>query len=176
VPATEPAGGDDWAQATVLRSNPAESEGAPKSDEPAPDHGKRNLWLAISGGTLLVLAIIVGIVVASAAPQPKVLPSEQPSKPPADALDDGSVPDVARLAGSAAAGKVRFTWTNPQPKPGDTYKWRIKTVKGGGNYLSTSATRVDVSPNPDEATCVQVIIVRSDGSASPAGEDSIACA
>jgi serine/threonine protein kinase len=172
---SEPAGGDDWAQATVLRRSPTASTEAPENEEPAPDHGKRNLWLAVSGGTLLVLAIIVGIVVASAAPQPKVLPSEQPSKPPADALDDGSVPDVAKLAGSAAAGKVRFTWTNPQPKPGDTYKWRIKTVKGGGNYLSTSATRVDVSPNPDEATCVQVIIVRSDGSASPAGEDSIAC-
>jgi hypothetical protein len=175
-PATDPAGADDWAQATVLRSSPTESAEAPENEEPTPDHGKRNLWLAISGGTLLVLAIIVGIVVASAAPQPKVLPSDQPSKPPADALDDGSVPDVAKLAGSAAAGKVRFTWTNPQPKPGDTYKWRIKTVKGGGNYLATSATRVDVSPNPDEATCVQVIIVRSDGSASPAGEDSIACA
>jgi hypothetical protein len=35
--------------------------------------------------------------------------------------------------------------------------------------------RVDVTANPTEPTCVQVIIVRSDGSASPAGEESIAC-
>ena len=176
-PAAGPAAEDDWtAQATVLRSRHTEALPAPDNSEAAPDHGKRNLWLAISGGALLVVAIVVGIVVATAAPQPKVLPSDQPSRPPADALDDGSVPDVAKLVGSAgAAGKVRFTWTNPQPKPGDTYKWRIKTVKGGGSYLSTSATRVDVSANPDEPTCVQVIIVRGDGSASPAGEDSIAC-
>jgi hypothetical protein len=140
------------------------------------DHSKRNLWLAISGGTLLVLAIIVGIIVASAAPQPKALETDQPSKPPADALDDGSVPDVGKLAGGAlAGGTVRFTWTNPQPKPGDTYKWRIKTVKGGGSYQSTSVPRVDVSANPKEPTCLQVIIVRKDGLASPAGEDSIAC-
>lgn len=176
--AREPAA-DGWADATVLRSNrPIAAEGeAPDQpgDQPA-GHGKRNLWLAISGGTLLVLAVIVGIVVASAAPQPEVRPTETVSKPPADAIDDGSVPDVARLAGSEGApGKVLFTWTNPQPKPGDTYKWRIKTVKGGGSYLSTSATRVDVTANAAEPTCVQVIIVRSDGSASPAGEDSIAC-
>jgi serine/threonine protein kinase len=174
----EPAA-DDWADATVLRSSQpqAAEDDAPgqPGDQPA-DHGKRNLWLAISGGTLLVLAVIVGVAVASSAPQPQARPTETVSKPPADAIDDGSVPDVAKLAGSAGAqGKVRFTWTNPQPKPGDTYKWRIKTVKGGGSYLSTSATLVDVTANPAEPTCVQVIIVRTDGSASPAGEDSIAC-
>ncbi|MDQ0864076.1 serine/threonine-protein kinase [Arthrobacter globiformis] len=176
--AREPAA-DDWAEATVLRSNKpqAAEDDAPgqPGDQPA-DHGKRNLWLAISGGTLLALAVIVGIAVASSAPEPQARPTETVSKPPADAIDDGSVPDVAKLAGSAGAqGKVRFTWANPQPKPGDTYKWRIKTVKGGGSYLSTLATRVDVTANPAEPTCVQVIIVRSDGSASPAGEDSIAC-
>lgn len=176
APLTAPAA-DDWAQqATVLRSNQPQAPDEPANDALPADHGKRNLWLAISGGTLLALAVTVGIVMASSAPQPQVLASEQVSKPPADALDDGSVPDVAKLAGTAgAAGKVRFTWTNPQPKPGDTYKWRIKTVKGGGGYLSTSVPRVDVTANPTEPTCVQVIIVRSDGSASPAGEDSIAC-
>jgi serine/threonine protein kinase len=175
-PAREAASGDDWTQATVLRGSRPEPPQAEEEADVQPDHAKRNLWLAISGGTLLVLAIIVGIVVASAAPQPKALETDQPSKPPADALDDGSVPDVARLAGSAgAAGTIRFTWTNPQPKPGDIYKWRIKTVKGGGSYLSTSVPRVNVSANPKEPTCVQVIIVRNDGSASPAGEDSIAC-
>ncbi|WP_104137158.1 serine/threonine-protein kinase [Arthrobacter sp. ZGTC131] len=176
APAATGAAGDDWAQATVLRSSQPKAPDQPASDALPVDHGKRNLWLAIAGGTLLVLAVIVGIVVASAAPQPQVQPTEQVSKPPADALDDGSVPDVAKLAGAAAAaGKVKFTWTNPQPKPGDMYKWRVKTVKGGGSYLTTSAPRVDVTANPTEPTCVQVIIVRSDGSASPAGEDSIAC-
>ncbi|RAM36648.1 serine/threonine-protein kinase [Arthrobacter globiformis] len=183
APAREPAPvvtpADDWAGATVLRSNrpkAAEDDASGQAGDQPVDHAKRNLWLAISGGTLLVLAVIVGIVVASAAPQPQARPTETVSKPPADAVDDGSVPDVAKLAGSAGAqGKVRFTWTNPQPKPGDMYKWRIKTVKGGGSYLSTSATRVDVTANPAEPTCVQVILVRSDGTASPAGEDSIAC-
>jgi serine/threonine protein kinase len=176
APTTAPAA-DDWAQqATVLRSNQPKAPDEPANHALPADHGKRNLWLAISGGTLLALAVTVGIVMASSAPQPQVLASEQVSKPPADALDDGSVPDVAKLGGTAgAAGKVRFTWTNPQPKAGDTYKWRIKTVKGGGGYLSTSVPRVDVTANPTEPTCVQVIIVRSDGSASPAGEESIAC-
>jgi serine/threonine protein kinase len=186
LPAAAPSAqnADDYTQATVLRGSRDQARQEQAADQRAqgtaegrlPDHGKRNLWLAISGGTLLVLAIIVGIVVASAAPPPKALETDQPSRPPANALDDGSVPDVGKLAGAArAGGTVRFTWTNPQPKPGDTYKWRIKTARGGGSYQSTSVPRVDVSANPKEPTCVQVIIVRQDGLASPAGEDSIAC-
>jgi serine/threonine protein kinase len=192
APSTQNA--DDYTQAAVLRGDTvlrgsrdqarqqqarqelAADQRAQGTADGHPDHSKRNLWLAISGGTLLVLAIIVGVIVASAAPPPKALETDQPSKPPADALDDGSVPDVGKLAGGVrAGGTVRFTWTNPQPKPGDTYKWRIKTAKGGGSYQSTSVPRVDVSANPKEPTCVQVIIVRQDGLASPAGEDSIAC-
>ncbi|XAS67893.1 serine/threonine-protein kinase [Micrococcaceae bacterium Sec5.7] len=167
-----PSGQDPDLAATVNRpALPGECE-----EELPADHGKRNLWMAISGGALLVLAVIVGVVVATSAPEPKVLPSDVISKAPADALDNGTVPDVTKLVGVAgSSGRVRFSWTNPQPKDGDTYKWRVKTVRGGGDYAPASAPQADVSANPDEATCIQVIIVRSDGSASPEGEDSIEC-
>ena len=114
------------------------------------DHGKRNLWLAISGGTLLVLAVIVGIVVASSAPQPQV-PAQRTGQQAARGCPGRRVRAGRREAGGqrGRAGKVRFTWTNPQPKAGDTYKWRIKTVKGGGSYLSTSATARGCDRQPD---------------------------
>ena len=108
--------------------------------ETAPDHGKRNLWLALAGGTVLVLAIIVGIVLASTAPEPKVVETDQVSKPPADALDNGIVPDVEDLAGTADGGKATFTWTNPQPKTGDAYKWRVYALGG----------RASTSPLPSQ--------------------------
>ncbi|WP_332761122.1 serine/threonine-protein kinase [Pseudarthrobacter sp.] len=163
---------DPEIDATISRPAPV-TETAP---EAAPDHGKRNVWLAAAGGTLLVLAIIVGIVVASSAPAPKVEETGQVSKPPADALDNGTVPDVADLAGTVdAAGKATFTWTNPQPKSGDAYKWRVYALGNHGEYQSTAEPAAQVALNPTEPTCVQVMIVRSDGAFSPLEEDSIAC-
>ncbi|WP_248761883.1 serine/threonine-protein kinase [Pseudarthrobacter sp. SSS035] len=165
---------DPEIDATISRPAPV-TETAP---EAAPDHGRRNVWLAAAGGTLLVLAIIVGIVLASSAPAPapKVEETGQVSKPPADALDNGTVPDVADLAGTVdAAGKATFTWTNPQPKSGDAYKWRVYSLGNHGEYQSTAEPTAQVALNPTEPTCIQVMIVRSDGAFSPLEEDSIAC-
>jgi serine/threonine-protein kinase PknK len=159
--------------ATVSR--PARDDEA-LPEAPAADRSRRNLWLAICGGTLLVLAVIVGIVVASSAPPPKVLPTDQVSVAPPDALDNGTVPDVADLAGKLdATGKATFTWTNPQPKAGDAYKWRVYAIGGSGEYQSTAQPTAEVAVNPNEPTCIQVMIVRSDGHSSPLEQDSIAC-
>ena len=147
--------------------------------EIAPDHGKRNLWLALAGGTVLVLAIIVGIVLASSAPEPKVAETSQVSKPPADALDNGTVPDVADLDGVMGAnGRIVFTWTNPQPRDGDTYKWRLTDflTREPGPYQVAKETRVEVAPPPDRnITCIDVMIVRLDGAASPMEGPSGTC-
>ncbi|MGO4189880.1 serine/threonine-protein kinase [Pseudarthrobacter sp. TAF60_1] len=147
--------------------------------ETAPDHGKRNLWLALAGGTVLVLAIIVGIVLGSSAPPPKVAETSQISKPPADALDNGTVPDVADLNGVMGAnGRIVFSWRNPQPKDGDTYKWRLTdfVTRQPGPYQVAKETRVEVAPPPDRnITCIDVMIVRVDGTASPMEGPSGTC-
>jgi hypothetical protein len=85
------------------------------------------------------------------------------------------VPDVANLAAKrTAAGKLRFTWTNPQPQDGDTYKWR-RAFTADADYHATKASAMEISENSTGRTCIQVIIVRSDGNASPAGDSSINC-
>lgn len=158
--------------ATVSRPSRA-AEAVP---EAAVDHARRNLWLAIAAGTLLVLAVIVGIVLATSTPPPKVAPTDQVSVAPPDALDNGTVPDVADLTGQKdGQGKATFTWTNPQPKEGDTYKWRVYALGGSGEYQATETTTAQVTVNPTEPTCIQVTIVRRDGSSSPLEQDSIAC-
>ena len=171
----KPADGADAADTTLHR--PARADEPAEETPPGQDHGKRNLWLAISGGTLLALAAVVGIVIANAAPEtPKATQSQEASKPPADALDNGTVPDVEGLAGSLTpGGDASFTWNNPQPKPGDTYKWRVYTIGGGGDYQSVAQPPVQVKPNPSGQTCLQVMIVRSDGAFSPMEEASIGC-
>ncbi|MDQ0691860.1 serine/threonine-protein kinase [Arthrobacter sp. W4I7] len=169
------ADGGDAADTTLHR--PARVDEPAEEAPSGQDHGKRNLWLAISGGTLLALAAVVGIVIANAAPEaPKTRQSQEASRPPADALDNGTVPDVEGLAGSLTpAGDVAFTWNNPQPKPGDKYKWRVYTIGGGGEYQSIDQPPVQVKPNPSGQTCLQVMIVRTDGAFSPMEEASIGC-
>jgi serine/threonine protein kinase len=168
-------GSPDVADTTVHR--PAQVAEPAAAPAPTPDHGKRNLWLAASGGTLLALAAVVGIVIANAAPgTPKTVQSQEASRPPVDALDNGTVPDVEGLSGAVATdGDAYFSWNNPQPKPGDTYKWRVYTIGGGGEYQAIQQAPVRVKPNPSGETCIQVMIVRSDGAFSPMEKDSIAC-
>jgi hypothetical protein len=151
----------------------------PTAPELAPDHGKRNLWLAFAGGTVVILAIVVGIVLASSAPEPKVAETGQISKPPADALDSGTVPDVTGLDGVMGPnGRIVFTWTNPQPKDGDTYKWRLTdfVTREPGPYQVAKDTRAEIQPAPGRnITCIDVMIVRSDGTASPMEGPSGTC-
>ncbi|WP_354517685.1 protein kinase [Paenarthrobacter sp. 4246] len=163
--------------ATVSRSAASAGAAAMEDDVPAVDHSKRNLWLAATGAAVLVVAVVVGMVLGSSA-QPKVAPTETASKAPADPLDSGSVPDVEALAAARDTKDpniIVFSWKNPQPKEGDTYKWRTKSAKADGAYETTQTEKAFVSGFGEPPICVQVIIVRSDGSASPEGPGSIAC-
>lgn len=181
VPAASPGRlpGEDSDLAATVNRPATTAVPSPAGAGPA-DHTKRNLWLAAAGAAVLAVAIVVGIVLGSGA-QPKVQPIEQASKPPADALDSGNVPDVEGLAGKVVPGgggnrtTITFTWKNPQPRPGDAYKWRLKSAKESGEYLAAKEEGVIVYPVESGPTCVQVIIVRADGAASPEGPDSIAC-
>ncbi|MCD4850295.1 protein kinase [Arthrobacter sp. AK01] len=163
--------------ATVSRSAASAGASTTEDDASPADHSKRNLWLAATGAAVLVVAVVVGMVLGSSA-QPKVAPTETASKPPADALDSGSVPDVEALAAARDTTDpniIVFSWKNPQPKEGDTYKWRTKSAKADGAYETTRTEKAFVSGFGEPPICVQVIIVRADGSASPEGPASIAC-
>ena len=171
------AAGDDLA-ATVNRSSAAAParDGDEGAAERLAGRGRRNLMLSIVGGTVLVVAVVLGIVAGTTRPEPAPKAADQVSKPPADALDSGTVPDAANLVGVAGpSGKILFSWTNPQPKPGDSYKWRVHTLKGDGTYQATAEPKAEMAANPAEPSCIQVMIVRSDGASSPLGEDSIGC-
>ena len=153
-----------------------------RTEEPVtaagPDHGKRNLWLAVSGAVVLVLAVIVGIVLASSTPAAKVAKTDEVSSPPPDALDNGTVPSVEGLSAARKPEDpniIVFTWANPQPKEGDTYKYRYKSAKADGAYETTASTETFVSGLGEPPVCLEVILVRADGNASPEGPDSIAC-
>lgn len=175
----QPSRPQDDVGATVRRSQaPVGASPASQAAAPGADHGKRNLWLAATGATVLVVAIVVGVVLGAQA-QPKVAPTETASKPAVDALGDGGVPDVEGLVGKRRPGKpdfADFEWKNPQPKEGDTYKWRYKTVVlSESEYSNSEVEPRALAYGTESPLCIQVIIVRVDGSASSGGEGSVAC-
>ena len=173
----QPSGRQHEVDATVARYAVQAPTDSPEEAAVA-DHGKRNFWLAATGAAVLVVAIVVGVVLGAQA-QPKVVPTESGSKSPVDALGDGEVPDVEGLIGTRDPKNpdfADFKWKNPQPKDGDTYKWRYRTVVLTESDYSTSEKEPRARAYGTESPlCIQVIIVRADGSASSGGEGSIAC-
>ncbi|KIS28133.1 protein kinase [Arthrobacter sp. SPG23] len=161
--------GDEPVAATVNRPQALQEATA---EEPA-DHSKRNLWLAVAGGAVLVVAVVVGLVLGASRPEPVAEPTGQVSKPPADAIGEGTVPDVVNLSGMlTSTGKVRFTWVNPDPRPGDTYKWFLSTDGPSKDYNATTTPEAEVALGSRDFACIGVMIVRRDGSASPMEPDA----
>ena len=67
--------------------------------------------------------------------------------------------------------------------PGPTRSRNQGTATSGGStrsratgeYQATAGPAAEIAANPSEPSCIQVMIVRSDGASSPLGPDSIAC-
>ena len=74
------------------------------------------------------------------------------------------------LAGADAGASVTFTWTNPQPKPGDSYMVTVLKLTGQEPPKAVTATEVTVPKEASGATCVRVVVRRSDGTAGAMDE------
>jgi serine/threonine protein kinase len=159
---------------TQLRPAESESEPVPDSDE---DSGpaRRPRWLLPAAGGVLVAAAVIGLVVVNGVPTvPSAPETTAVLDGPLDPVAPGSVvPAPAKLAGTKAGGSVTFTWENPAPAEGDVYMWRAVSVMKSGEYSSTSEARAVLAASPDEQTCLEVVIRRSNGQATP--EPAKAC-
>ncbi len=84
-----------------------------------------------------------------------------------------AVPSVENLAGRYENGMVRFTWTNPDPKEGDSYAW---SIVGDSKVTASSTTdmQVDVPATDGARTCIQISLIRADRRMSQ--NPTIACA
>ncbi|MFJ3957558.1 serine/threonine-protein kinase [Arthrobacter sp. NPDC090010] len=142
--------------------------------------GKTRIWIAaVAGALLLGLAVVLVIVLQSNAGAPRARESGgngpttglgQNGKP-LDPLAEGTVPDVKNLSGSRSGpGVVFFSWTNPDPRPGDKYKWRTLTATSEGPWQDVDQNNVKIKATGK--TCIKVIVVRSDGGASTGESDS----
>lgn len=144
------------------------SQGQPVSMQTTPadetPQEKRSSWWKIAIG-VVVLALVAGVVVvvlrlgqpgtltgvnesggaSTSAPQN---PIGNPLPPTPESVDGTITPDGTQ---------VTFTWVNPDPKPGDMYRW---TLNDADEVHTTDQTQVSV-PYEGKVVCISVQTIRS---------------
>ncbi|NQX28327.1 protein kinase [Microbacteriaceae bacterium VKM Ac-2854] len=162
----------------ALIAPPVESTQRPASASvaPAPVQRRSRRPILIGGLAVAALAAVgVGAVLFSGLPSSTADPrASVPADAPADPLSGESVPAVTGLTGAAAADGVTFSWTNPDPQPGDLYLWGVVTAGAETNLQTGEDTTVTVPADPSGRTCIEVSIRRDGGRASD--ESTTGCA
>jgi len=147
---------------------------------------RTKLWISVVAGALLLgIAVVLVVVLNQGGNQPRVRSTEgtSPSNSsgtaggstakPVDPLGDGTVADVKNLSGTPdGSGKLFFSWTNPDPRDGDTYLWRTITATKQGEWVKAEQNNVRLKPAAGQPTCIQVRVIRKDGTGSTGDSDS----
>ena len=146
------------------------------------------LMLAAVLALILACALVVGLpngfrrdpqqTTGSSQTQSPQVQSPDPtdSSDPQD-LQEGPVPSPTQGQGRYQGTTAVFTWTNPDPKPADSYVWHPLNQGGTGEHGRSVQTRQPTAriDNPQGSqTCISVALVRADRSMSQ--EPTIICA
>ncbi|PZU41014.1 MAG: serine/threonine protein kinase [Microbacterium sp.] len=130
---------------------------------PAVVRRRRGVWVAV--GVAAALVIVGGVVTASLLTGGDAAePSASPTAAPVDVVG-AAVPTPTDLTGRVSDAGVVFTWTNPDPRSGDLFLWRIDAPGQEEALTSTDQSTVTV-PADAGATCIEVLLRRADGQAS----------
>ncbi|MEV4777066.1 serine/threonine-protein kinase [Microbacterium sp. LWH12-1.2] len=146
---------------------------APVADRPvgaaahAPARSRTGLWvtLGIAGVAIIVGAIIgLNFLVSGLTPEPIATDDDVV---PQDVTSD-AVPKVAELTGARDGEQVTFTWTNPDPREGDSFIWSVVDVTGVVDPQQAPEPKAQFVPPAAGKVCIDVLLRRDDGRASEA--------
>jgi hypothetical protein len=121
----------------------------------------------VAAVVVLVAVVAAALVLGPTQPEDGPRADDTPG-PTSDALVE-TVPAPEGLAGTAGPDGVSFTWTNPDPQPGDKFLWRRSDPGAAGELAPVDAPPVTVE-GADGRVCVEVLLRRANGrvSAQPA--------
>jgi len=144
-------------------------------DSEAPSGRGRALLIACAA-LLGVGAVVVGVLFASSPKSAK--PQTQTTATPNDGLDQNALAALQESApgaptlrvGRVDANDVQFVWTYTGPVAGDSFRWRSASGTDSGVVQAPVLVR---KATAGQAQCVQVQVVRHDGSASSSWSDPL---
>lgn len=134
----------------------------------------RIVGIALGGVALLAVAVTIGVVLSGGSPAATSKPPVSSAAQPIDVEPyEGIVPKVKDLVGAVKGDQVTFTWTNPEPKAGDTYMWHLEVPGEEHPSAQISEATVTIPKSADGSTCIGVALRRANGRGS---EDFVRCA
>ncbi|WP_156760760.1 serine/threonine-protein kinase [Microbacterium karelineae] len=116
----------------------------------------------VIGGIIAGAALLAGIAALLV-----FLITQTADDPDESGIPDRDVPAVTQLRGAADGDEVTFSWSNPDPRAGDAYRWGIYEDDRLTSLESeTSETSITLDTEPGETTCIEVLLERDDGARS----------
>ena len=150
----------------------AVSESVAEADAPPP-RSRKGVLIGVVAGTVLALAV-AGIGVAMALGGGGAPTAERtPSSAPVD-LGEGMPAAVSDLVGEVSGDGVTFTWHNPDPQGGDSYRWRQVKTGAAFAFAVVDDTTITLPADTSGITCIEVLLVRANGAASETGVEGCA--
>jgi eukaryotic-like serine/threonine-protein kinase len=175
TPQPEPGSGSrveaDWPTtiATPLPEHTADAPQQPRPvrdeplTDPAPAPDSRQRWIWAAAGVLVAGAAVAALTLATTSSTPAADPA--PSSGGEQGAGDGGdnlPPGVPTVTATRLDPKtLRFTWTYSAPLESDTFAWR--TADGTRSDIADKP-EIDLAASAGTELCVQVRVVRRDGS------------
>jgi serine/threonine protein kinase len=162
-------GMDEVLEETVHRPSAAGAGGA-SAEGAVPARRSRVPWIV--GSATLVLLVGAGVLVFAlngGAGSPAEQNAEATDEPVDTVqIDDADIKAPTDVTGTTTPDGVVFTWTNPDPQDGDTYRWAPTTPGTEQQARTIDQPTVTVEPEGGQPVCIEVSVVRSDGRGSDA--------
>jgi serine/threonine protein kinase len=139
----------------------AASPAAASDEAPARRRPRPAVLVAIIIVVVVALAVIAGVVFAGGSVRNQALPKPKSTGTGGSAIVSGVVPTPV-LVSTTPIGttQVTFTWKNPDPKSGDTYRWAHAEQPDVSEPL-TAPTVTVTRPSPGTRVCIDVVVQRN---------------
>jgi serine/threonine protein kinase len=169
-PGSSGAGGSARPPGTMVRPRVTHVD-VPPGPEPTAT-GRNRHRLVAAGIALLLVAIVLGLVLLRRGSTPASSPPSPSTSIDSGHLEDAVPPGPVAVKGSRSGNEVTFSWDYSARQAADEFRWR---VVGGQSGTSKSPT-VKLSAANDAPMCLQVIVVRADGTGAARDWSAPGCA